>query len=66
MPAAITNKLLALSKADSCLVTISGSEERHVRFAQNMATTNGSPSALDLSVESHFGLRSGSADRHRL
>jgi predicted Zn-dependent protease len=58
---AITNKVLALSKADSCLVTISGSEERYVRFAQNMATTNGSPSSLDIAVESHFGQRSGAA-----
>ena len=57
----ITDKILALSKADSCIVTISGSEERHIRFAQNMATTNGSPSSLDIGVESHFGRRSGSA-----
>ena len=57
----ITDKILALSKADSCIVTLDGAEERHVRFAQNMATTNGSPSALDVSVESHFGKRSGSA-----
>jgi len=57
----ITNKILALSKADSCIVTLDGSEERHVRFAQNMATTNGSPSSLDIGVESHFGKRSGSA-----
>lgn len=57
----ITNKILAMSKADSCIVTLDGSEERHVRFAQNMATTNGSPSSLDVSVEAHFGKRSGSA-----
>ncbi|MCE0521488.1 MAG: TldD/PmbA family protein [Methylacidiphilales bacterium] len=57
----LTQKILALSKADSCVVTIDGSEERHVRFAQNMATTNGSPSSLDISVESHFGKKSGSA-----
>jgi predicted Zn-dependent protease len=57
----ITNKILGLSKADSCIVTIGGTEERYVRFAQNMATTNGSPSSLDISVESHFGKRSGSA-----
>ena len=57
----ISNKILALSKADSCIVTIGGSEDRHVRFAQNMATTNGSPSSLDIAVESHFGKRSGSA-----
>ena len=58
---ALSNKILALSKADSCIVTISGSEERYLRYAQNMATTAGSPSSLDIAVESHFGLRSGSA-----
>ncbi len=57
----ITNKILALSKAESCIVTISGGEERNVRFAQNMATTNGSPSSLDIGVESHFGKKSGTA-----
>jgi predicted Zn-dependent protease len=57
----ITAKIVALSKADSCIVTLGGSEERHVRFAQNMATTNGSPSSLDISVESHFGKKSGAA-----
>jgi predicted Zn-dependent protease len=57
----ITSKILGLSKADSCIVTIGGSEDRHVRFAQNMATTNGSPSSLDIGVESHFGKKSGSA-----
>ena len=58
---ALTRKMLALSKADSCIVTVAGSEERHIRFAQNMATTNGSPSGIAIGVESHFGKRSGSA-----
>ena len=40
----LTKKVLALSKADSCIVTIDGSEDKHIRFAQNMATTNGAPS----------------------
>ncbi len=57
----ITNKILALSKAESCIVTLGGSEERHVRFAQNMATTNGAPSSLSVGVESHFGKKSGGA-----
>jgi hypothetical protein len=59
---AINNKILALSKADSCTVSLSGGEGRHLRFAQNMATTSGAPSSLGLSVESHFGKRSGSAN----
>ena len=58
---ALNNKILALSKADSCCISISGSEERYLRYAQNMATTAGSPSSLDVTVESHVGLRSGSA-----
>jgi predicted Zn-dependent protease len=57
----LSKKILGFSKADSCIVTINGSEDRHVRFAQNMATTNGSPSSIEISVESHFGKRSGSA-----
>ncbi len=57
----LSDKIVALSKADSCIVTLGGSEERHVRFAQNMATTNGSPSSLGISVESHFGKKSGAA-----
>jgi predicted Zn-dependent protease len=57
----LTNKILALSKAESCIVTLGGSEERHVRFAQNMATTNGAPNGMEVGVESHFGKKSGSA-----
>jgi predicted Zn-dependent protease len=57
----ISDKILGFSKADSCIVAIGGAEDRHVRFAQNMATTSGSPSSLDISVESHFGKQSGSA-----
>jgi predicted Zn-dependent protease len=58
---AITNKMLSFSKAESCIVTVGGAEERHVRFAQDMATTNGAPNSLGVSVESHFGLKSGGA-----
>jgi predicted Zn-dependent protease len=58
---ALTNKILALSKADSCIVTIDGFDYRHVRYAQNMATTNGAPSGVEIGVESHYGKRVGSA-----
>jgi len=57
----ITKKILGFSKADSCTVTMDGFENRHIRFAQNMATTNGAPSGIEVSVESHFGKRAGSA-----
>ncbi len=57
----LTNRILQLSQAESCIVTISGDEQRHVRFAQNMATTNGAPGSISISVESHYGKKSGSA-----
>jgi predicted Zn-dependent protease len=57
----LTQKILGLSQAGSCIVTLEGDEGRHLRFAQNMATTSGAPSSLAVSVESHFGKRSGSA-----
>jgi predicted Zn-dependent protease len=58
---AITDKIITLSKADSCTVTLSGFDNRHIRYAQNMATTNGAPGGISISVESHFGKRAGSA-----
>jgi predicted Zn-dependent protease len=57
----LTTKILGLSKAESCIVSIDGEEDRHIRFAQNMATTNGAPSSIEVTVESHFGKRSGSS-----
>jgi predicted Zn-dependent protease len=57
----ITNKILGLSKAESCTVSISAFEDRHIRYAQNMATTNGAPGGFEISVESHYGKRAGSA-----
>ncbi len=58
---AITKKVLGLSQAESCVVSIRCGESRHVRYAQNMATTNGAPSSIEITVESHFGKQSGSA-----
>jgi predicted Zn-dependent protease len=58
---AISDKVIALSKADSCIVTLSGVDNRHIRYAQNMATTNGAPGGISITVESHFGKRAGSA-----
>src|SRR5438132_8242744 len=57
----ITDKVLALSKADSCVVTLGGHKRRHIRFALNSITTDGEQDDLTLSIESSFGTRSGSA-----
>ncbi len=58
---ALIKKAIGLSQADSCTVTLSGNDNRYIRFAQNMATNSGTPTGLDISIESHFGKRSGSA-----
>jgi hypothetical protein len=57
----LTKKILGFSKAESCTVSIEGYDQRHVRYAQNMATTSGAPSGMTVGVESHFGKRAGSA-----
>jgi predicted Zn-dependent protease len=58
---ALAQKILGLSQAESCIVSIDGGEGRHIRFAQNRATTNGAPSSRSVTVESHYGQHSGSA-----
>jgi predicted Zn-dependent protease len=57
----ITQKVLGLSKADSCVSTLRGHERGNVRFALNSATTSGFQDGLTLTIESNFGKRSGSA-----
>src|SRR5262245_37025966 len=62
----LTAKVLALSKAESCTVSLSGTERENVRFALNNGTTNGFQDDLNLSIESNFGKRSGSATINQL
>src|ERR1051325_6520058 len=57
----ITDRLLSLSKADTCTVALSGHLRRHVRFALNSVTTAGEQDDVSVSVTSSFGNRSGSA-----
>ena len=58
---AITDRLLARSKADGCVVKIVGSVGANLRFARGNATTDGASSKLSVRVESHFGKRAGAA-----
>lgn len=62
----ITDKVLALSRAGSCVVTLYGREEGNIRFALNNVTTSGFQDNLSLTVESHFGKRSGSVTVNEL
>ena len=44
----ITDKVLSLSKADSCVASLRGLNRRHVRFALNSITTDGEQDDLTL------------------
>src|SRR5262249_32046346 len=57
----VTDRLLARSEADHCIVRVNGSERINLRFARGSATTNGDRNDLRVTVESHFGDRAGAA-----
>src|SRR5262244_3185736 len=57
----VTDRLLARSKANHCIVRLRGGERINLRFARGSATTNGDQSDLSVTVESQFGHRSGAA-----
>lgn len=56
----ITDRLLALSKADACTVCVEGGETQSLRFAHNSATTNVATADVSLRIKSHIGGRTGS------
>jgi predicted Zn-dependent protease len=62
----ITDKVLSLSRADSAVVTLSGTEHGNIRFALNSVTTSGHRDDATLSIESDFGKRSGSVTINEL
>lgn len=57
----ITARRLAASRADGCIVLVSGSDKINLRFARNSATSNGARSGVAVTIVSQFGQRSGSA-----
>lgn len=57
----LVKKVLDLSKADECEVTLSGSEGGNIRYARNAISTSGDISTLSLNVSSTFGKKTGSA-----
>lgn len=63
---ALTDAILARSRADACEVSLSESERRWVRFANNGVTTNGDTTDHAVSVTAHFGKRSGTASGNDL
>src|SRR5437660_5059276 len=62
----ITDKVLSLSKADSCVASLRGLNRRHVRFALNSITTDGEQDDLTLTIHSSVATRSGSSRTNEL
>lgn len=58
---AILDKVIALSKADECIATLTGNREGNIRFARNSVSTSGVVNEVNLAVQVAFGKRSGIA-----
>src|SRR6187200_2704730 len=56
---ALTDRVLALSKAESMTVTLNGGDRANLRFARNTATTAGASSGYSLAIAASFGKKSG-------
>ena len=56
---ALTDRALALSKAESTTVTLNGGDRANLRFARNTATTSGASSGYSLAITAGFGKKSG-------
>jgi predicted Zn-dependent protease len=57
----VTVRRLAASRADGCIIRVDGGESLNLRFARNSATSNGAVSAVELTITSQIGQRSGTA-----
>lgn len=58
---AILDKVIALSKADECTASLSGSTAGNIRFALNNVSTSGIVDNVELAVQVAFGKRVGTA-----
>ena len=57
----ITDKVMSLSKADECIVTINGSRTGNIRYARNAVSTAGLVENTQLAVAVAFGKKQGTA-----
>lgn len=58
---ALLEKVLGMSRADTCQVSIGGGSNGNIRYARNTVSTAGETENLSIAVTSSFGRRSGSA-----
>jgi predicted Zn-dependent protease len=57
----ICDRVLSFSKADECIVNVTGSREGNVRFARNAVSTAGLADDTSIAVQVAFGNRQGTA-----
>lgn len=57
----ISDRVLSLSKADECIVRVSGNRLGNIRFARNAVSTAGLADDTQLTVQVAFGKRQGTA-----
>jgi predicted Zn-dependent protease len=57
----LLQKVIAFSKADECVATLSGEIAGNIRYARNTVSTSGATSNLTLAVQSNFGKKGGVA-----
>ncbi len=63
---AILTKVLAMSKAEGCVVNLGGGKTGNIRYARNTVSTAGVVDDLSLAVNSNFGNRQGVATINEL
>jgi predicted Zn-dependent protease len=57
----ITERVMSLTKADECIVTVGGSRTGNIRFARNAVSTAGQADDTSIAVQVAFGKRQGTA-----
>jgi predicted Zn-dependent protease len=57
----ITDRVMALTKADECIVTVGGSRTGNIRYARNAVSTAGLTNDTAIAVQVAFGKRQGTA-----
>ncbi|MCM4168325.1 Metalloprotease PmbA [Arenibacter antarcticus] len=57
----IMEKAMSFSTADACEINMNGSESGNIRYARNTVSTSGHRSNQNLSIQSSFGKKSGTA-----
>lgn len=58
---AILKKVISYSTSDECIISLRGTEEGNIRYARNAVSTAGEASTMELSVNSVYGKRVGTA-----